>query len=143
MRLASGVSMNVSVEAPRTHHSAQQGQVSLAPPRVPPGARPSQPLLPATRWALRPPVTPIPIPPARTTACPPKPAVPTGPNAPGAASRAPAGVGTHGDVRHLGQSPPARGFPRQSVPSNRPASAFDLRLRTLRYAVTTVVLCRP
>jgi len=23
------------------------------------------------------------------------------------------------------------------------ASAFDLRLRTLRYAVTTVVLCRP
>src|SRR6478735_10120974 len=101
MRLAGGVSMNVSVEAPRTHHSTQQGQASLAPQLVPPGAQPSQRLLPATRRALRPPVAPIPIPPARTTACPPKPAVPTGPNAPGAASRAPAGAGTHGDARHL------------------------------------------
>src|SRR4051795_4968542 len=73
MRLAGGVSMNGSVEAPKTHHSTQQGPASLAPPRVPPGVQPLQRLLPATRWALRPPVAPIPIPPARTTACPPKP----------------------------------------------------------------------
>jgi hypothetical protein len=75
--------------------------------------------------------------------CPPKPAAPIDLDAPGAASHAPAAAGSHGGVRYLLQPRLARGFPRQSVPSNHPANAFDLRQHTLRYAATTVVLCRP
>lgn len=37
---------------------------------------------------------------------------------------------------------PTRGFPRQSVPSNRPASAFDQCLRTLRYAQRSSCVAR-
>src|SRR5579872_2971250 len=99
MRLAGIVSMNVSVGAPGTHRSTQQA-APRAPPRARPGTQPSQWLLPARRRALRP-ATLNPTPPARTTACPPTPAIPTDPNAPGAASHAPAGAGSHGDGRRL------------------------------------------
>jgi len=61
--------------------------------------------------------------------CPPKPAAPIDLNAPGAASHAPAAAGSHGGVRHLLQARLARGFPRQSLPSNhsqcfRPTPAY-------------------
>src|SRR5215217_5377376 len=134
MRLAGGISMNVSVEAPRTHHSTQQGQASLAPELVPPGAQPSQRLLPATRRALQPPMATIPTPTAQTTVHPPQLAAPVDLNAPGAASHGPAVAGSHAGVRYLLQPRPAQGFPRQSGPSNHPATSYGLRRRTLRYA---------
>src|SRR5690349_20776630 len=92
--------MNVSVEAPRTHHSTQQGQAFRAPPLVRPGTRPSQRLLPATRRALQPPMAPIPTPKARTIMYPPEPAAPIDLNALGAASHAPAVAGSHDDARY-------------------------------------------
>jgi hypothetical protein len=73
---------------------------------------------------------------------PPKPAAPIDLNALGAANHAPAVAGSHDGVRYPLQLRLAQGFPRQSVPSNHPATAFDLRQHTLRYATTTVVLCR-
>src|SRR3954447_1042308 len=143
MRPAGAVSMNVPGATQQTHHSARQVQASLAPQLVPPGAQPSQRLLPAMRRARQPPMATIPTPTAPTTLHPPQLAAPVDLNAPGAASHAPAVAGSHAGVRYLLQPRPAQGFPRQSGPSNHPATAYGLRRRTLRYAVSMVVLCRP
>ncbi|MET4449418.1 hypothetical protein ABIB75_007732 [Bradyrhizobium sp. GM2.2] len=113
--------MNVPGATQQTHHSARQVQASLAPQLVPPGAQPSQRLLPAMRRARQPPMATIPTPTAQTTVHPPQLAAPVDLNAPGAASHAPAVAGSHAGVRYLLQPRPAQGFPRQSGPSNHPA----------------------